>query len=239
VKLETPFAGRAQVSYGEFVVALRRVADELMLDPDVVAAHERLLSEHGLSAEQAPLESFSRVRLVFEAARDGGLWGIRWAITDQMPRSDQIWEQWSRRASELEAAAESQAAEAQPSAVAECDELSALFAFLVRDMGVTGHLALHWPYWNHVVAVWELPRDHGRKARVIVPTSQVFLSREATLGTRELATDRVLFPYARHDLRAEEFLPGALARFLLARAAGLGGAPTEELSARRDRLGGS
>jgi hypothetical protein len=234
------FEGRQVVTYREFVEALREVADELTSDPDVLEAHAALLQEFALTPEDAPLESFSRVRLVFEAARDGGFWDLRWAITDQMPWSDRIWEQWAARAPELEAALPSLAGEAGPSALAECDELSALFALLVRDMTVKGSVALHWPVWNHVVAVWELPpKDGRRKTRIVVPTSQVFLSRTATLGTRELETQRVLFPYARRDLELGAEIPGPVARYLIGRAQLLGGLSTTQATARRDRLGGS
>jgi hypothetical protein len=234
-----PFADRPLVRYEQFVSELARTADVLAQHPNVLAAHEQLLSDHSLSVEQVPLESFSRVRLVFESARDGGLWDLRWAITDQMPWSDRIWQQWTERADVLEAGLLQLGGEAGPSAVAECDELSALFALLVRDMTVTGKVALHWPYWNHVVAVWELPRDKRHTARIVVPTSQVFLSADASLGTRQLPTQRVLFAYARHDLRQGAEIPSALARFLLGRARILGGLSTDALSARRARLGGS
>jgi hypothetical protein len=236
---DLPFAGRPTVRYEEFVGELRDIASELAGNANVQAAHTQLLNEHALTDAQVPLESFSRTRLVFESARDGGLWDLRWAITDQMPWSDRIWQQWTARASELEAALPKLEGEAGPSAEAECDELSALFALLVRDLSVNGKVALHWPYWNHVVAVWEVPRDKRHVARIVVPTSQVFLSPEAGLGTRQLPTERVLFAYARRDLKFDAEIPGALARFLLGRSRALGGLSSEVLSARRARLGGS
>jgi hypothetical protein len=161
---------------------------------------------------------------------------VKWAITDRMPRSDAIWEQW--RAAPLD--------EVEPdvTAVAECDELSALFALLARDVGVRGFVGLHWPAWNHTVAVWELRRgatssEPGERVRVMVPTSQIWLSREATLGSREFKTNRAVFPYARKDLKPESELSVSLARFLIHRLERYGGLSSESLLERRNRLGGS
>jgi hypothetical protein len=226
------FVGRNEVRYSEFIAQMRQVADELAELKVVQQEHAALLAEHGLTADQMPLLSFSRVRLAFEATRDGGLWGIRWAITDQMPWSDRIWAQWSK----LDLATMT---EDGVTAVAECDELSALFAMLARDMGVEGFVGLHWPYWNHTVAVWQLPGTEPRTTRIVVPTSQVFLSREATLGTRELPAQRVVFPYARKDLKPDSALPAPLARVLLARLRAFGALSNAQLQARRNGLGGS
>jgi hypothetical protein len=233
------FEGRQSVTYQEFVDALRAVADDLSKTEAVRQAHTSLMREHGLSAQELPLESFSRIRLAFEATRDGGLWDLRWDVTNQMPRSDEIWKQWSANAVKLESTTMTLDGGVSPSAIAECDELSALFAILARDMGTVGFVGLHWPVWNHVVAVWQVPRDGGGKVRIVVPTSQIFLSEEATLGTREIETRRVVFPYKRRDLKRGARLPGPLARFLIERARLLGARSTQELSERRTRLGGS
>lgn len=225
-------AAHDEVRYAELVEEMRRVADELARTDAVQRAHAALLVETGLNAQQVPLLSFSRVRLAFEATRDGGLWGIRWAITDQMPWSDRIWAQWSK----LDLAT---VADDGVTAVAECDELSALFAMLARDLGVEGFVGLHWPYWNHTVAVWQLPGPQPRATRILVPTSQVFLSREATLGTRELPAQRVVFPYVRKDLKPNSPLPGTLVRFLIARLRTFGAGSSADLQARRNALGSS
>lgn len=216
----------------ELVDAMRLVADELAQSEQVRREHAALLAEQGFTQEQLPLLSFSRVRLAFEATRDGGLWGIRWAITDQMPWSDRIWEQW--RKLDLQALPDDGV-----TATAECDELSALFAVIARDLGVQGFVGLHWPYWNHTVAVWQLPGAEPRTTRIVVPTSQVFLSREATLGTRELPAQRVVFPYVRKDLKPDSALPGELARFLIGRLRAFGAKASVELQARRNTLGSS
>jgi hypothetical protein len=216
-----------------FVGEVRRVADELAGAPEVEKSYRALLDEYDLTPGDVSAQSFSRVRLVFEATRDGGLWGIKWKITDRMPWSDAIWEQWRNLDLALP--------EPEVTAFAECDELSALFSSLARDVGVEGFVGLHWPTWNHTVAVWELRRGAtaGERVRVMVPTSQIWLSRDATLGSREFKTDRAVFPYARKDMKETSELPGALARFLVARLERLGALSNEALLERRNRLGGS
>ena len=103
-------------------------------------------------------------RLLYEATRDAGLWNLHWTITDRPPNSDNIWRQWH---------AMGQPSALSPTASAECDELSALFAFLARRSGVKG-VGLFWPYPNHTVAVWELHPAERPTIRVVVPTSQIF-----------------------------------------------------------------
>jgi hypothetical protein len=110
---------------------------------------------------------------------------------------------------------------------------------LARDLGVEGFVGLHWPYWNHTVAVWQLPGPQPRATRIVVPTSQVFLSREATLGTRELPAQRVVFPYVRKDLKPNSPLPDTLVRFLLSRLRTFGAGSSADLQARRNALGSS
>ncbi len=230
------FQNRASVPYLMFIAEVRRVADALATAPEVERSYHALLAEYDLSPADVSIESYSRVRLVFEATRDGGLWGVKWKVTDRMPWSDAIWEQWRQ----LDLAGD----EPEITAVAECDELSALFSFLARDVGVEGFVGLHWPAWNHTVAVWELrrgatERDPGERVRVMVPTSQIWLSREASLGSREFKTERAVFPYARKDMKEKSELPVALARFLVARLERYGALSTEALLERRNRLGGS
>ncbi|HEX2881267.1 MAG TPA: hypothetical protein VHO25_17185, partial [Polyangiaceae bacterium] len=89
------------------------------------------------------------------------------------------------------------------------------------------------------VAVWQLPGPQPRATRILVPTSQVFLSREATLGTRELPAQRVVFPYVRKDLKPNSPLPGTLVRFLIARLRTFGAGSSADLQARRNALGSS
>jgi hypothetical protein len=230
------FEGRESVAYAEFLDEVRRVASRLESAQAVRDGYEQLRRDYGLSEAELPLESYSRVRLVFEAARDGGLWGLRWAITDRMPWSDHIWKQWR--------SADFSGEPPEPTAIAECDELSAMFAFLARDIGVVGIVGLFWPTWNHTVAVWELRRAphgsaEGERVRILVPTSQVWLSRGATLGTREFKTNQPVFAYRRKDLKLDRELRVGLVRYLVGQLERYGGLSNEELLERRNRLGGS
>jgi hypothetical protein len=230
------FEGRDTVRYAELLDEMRKVAARLEAARAVRDGYARLREDYRLSEEELPLESYSRVRLVFEAARDGGLWGIRWAITDRMPWSDHIWKQWR--------SVDFSGDPPEVTAIAECDELSAMFAFLARDLGVVGNVALFWPAWNHTVAVWELFRaSHGGKdgerVRILVPTSQVWLSREATLGTREFKTNQPVFAYQRKDLAPDRELGVGLVRYLIGQLERYGERSGEELLERRNRLGGS
>lgn len=230
------FPGQETVTYEDFIEELRRVADELAQAPEVQKGYQALLEEYQLTPADVSPESYSRVRAIFEATRDGGLWGVRWDITNRMPWSDAIWQQWRERDWEGEVP--------EITAVAECDELSALFSFLVRDVGVDGYVGLFWPTWNHTVAVWQIERnasqaDRSTFVRILVPTSQVWLSREASLGTREFKTNRVIFPYARRDMKPGAELPAPLARYLIEQLRRHGALSNESLLERRNRLGGS
>ena len=223
------------MTYAEFIDELRSTADEAAKSPEVQKAHAVLLEQTNLTADELPLESFSRVRLAFESGRDSGLWGIRGAITDQMPRSDRVWQQWSERTFNEEAPLVNESGQTYPTAVGECDELGALFVILARDMGVVGFVGLHWPYWNHVVPVWQITRDDKSFVRIVAPSTQSFLTPEATLGTTELPTNRVVFPYVRKDRKDDALIKADLARFLLHQSEAFATLSTAELTKRRLR----
>ncbi len=224
------------VRVGEFVAALELVAVELEEAPALEVDYRAWLAQHGLSASDALWHDYVRVRMVFECVRDGGLWQLRWAITNEEPRSDEIWAQWAK----LE---DFDPAAAPATATAECDELSALFAYLVRRLGVR-NVGLFWPVWNHVVAVWTIEGDHG-PVRVVVPTSQIFLDRDASLGTDGFNAwkQKTIYEYRRRDVRDDARLPAGLARFFIDRAwSGLDRSQAElqtDRNTRSDRLGGS
>ena len=112
--------------------------------------------EHSLFGLMRTYSDYVIVRLLFEATWDAGFWNLHWAITDQPPNSDRIWQQWKsvKRPSALES-----------TATAECDELSALYAFLVERAGVKS-VGLFWPAPNHTVAVWVVRLTTGAVVRV-------------------------------------------------------------------------
>jgi hypothetical protein len=150
---------------------------------------------------------FVIVRLLYEATRDAGFWNVHWTITNMPPNSDRIWSQWkdARSISPLE-----------PTASAECDELSALYSFLVERAGVRS-VGLFWPYPNHTVAVWVLHPANGAEVRVVVPTSQIFLDVHDSFGTRKFNPwhQKSIFEYKRRDVPDSFELPALLFDFFL------------------------
>ncbi len=229
-----PLPAGDDVRVADLVIALEAVAVRLETMPTVQQDYAIWREAHGLTHRDALWHEYVRVRLVFECVRDGGLWQLRWAITNRAPRSDAIWAQWAKLpALDPDAA----------SATAECDELSTLLAHLARRMGVRG-VGLFWPQWNHVVTVWTVAGDDGA-VRVVLPTSQIFLDRDASLGTRGFDpwTQKTIYEYRRRDVRDDATIPASLARAFIDRAWTGAGLPQDELQAARNRrsesLGGS
>lgn len=202
-------AATAGSTVADVVARLRARAAASQRSPAVRADYLALLRAQNLEQTQLPYADFAWLRLLFEASRDGGYWNLRWAITDREPNSDAIWRQWQA----LRAPAPDRA-----SAVAECDELSAFYATLARLGGVDG-VGLFWPTANHTVAVWRLSGP-PREARIVVPTTLIFLSRYDSFGTRgfDAWKQKRIYPYARADIAPSQRLPPALAAFLLAQA---------------------
>lgn len=132
-------------------------------------------SSYKIAPASIRYSDFVIVRLLYEATRDAGFWNMHWTITDMPPNSDRIWSQWK---------AVKNVSPLTPTASAECDELSALYAFLVERAGVRT-VGLFWPYPNHTVAVWELHPANGAEIRVVVPTSQIFLDVNDSFGTKK------------------------------------------------------
>lgn len=160
-------------------------------------------------------------RLLYEAARDAGFWNMHWSITNMPPNSDRVWAQWkSVPAVSFRA----------PTATAECDELSALYAFLVERSGVRS-VGLFWPYANHTVAVWVLHPANGSEVRVVVPTSQIFLDVHDSFGTKKFNPwhQKRIFEYTRRDVPDSFELPKPLFEFFLRQIEKYGGASDSTL----------
>ena len=173
-------------------------------------------SAHKLAPDSVRYSDYVVVRLVFEATRDAGLWNLHWKITDQPPNSDRIWQQWRNavRPSPL-----------TPTASAECDELSALYAFLAERAGVKT-VGLFWPYPNHTVAVWVLHPAGSPVVRVVVPTSQVFLEQTDFFDTRKFDPwrQKTIYEYTRRDVPDSFELPKPLFDFFARQLDKYGGA---------------
>lgn len=214
-----PFPNRDRVPVRDLFAALTQEADRLAMSQPVREEYRRLMQSQGLPDDDAWLADYLRIRIAFEATRAGGLWGLQWRVTDQLPQSDRIWAQW-------EALALGADGTLPPStAIAECDELSALFAVVARGMGLSSRsrVGLFWPTHNHTVAVWMIsppPRGTGNlpaEVRIVVPTSQIFLDGAQSLGTRGFDpwSQPKIFPYARRDIADDHPLPAALARYFV------------------------
>ena len=164
---------------------------------------------------------FVTVRLLYEATRDAGFWNIHWAITNMPPNSDQIWRQWKDVGA---------VSPTKSTATAECDELSALYSFLVERSGVRT-VGLFWPYPNHTVAVWVIHPTHGSEVRVVVPTSQIFLDVTDSFGTKKFNPwhQKTIFEYRRRDVLDSFELPKPLFDFFVQQMDRYGGASDSTL----------
>jgi hypothetical protein len=163
------------VPVGQFVSAIRQKAKALENTSGMRLGFQSFTAAHKLSPDSIRFSDYVIVRLLYEATRDAGFWNVHWEITDQPPNSDRIWHQWSTV---------SKPSLFDPSAIAECDELSALFAFLVERAGVKS-AGLFWPAANHTVAVWVVQPAAGAVIRVVVPTSQIFLEETDDFDTKK------------------------------------------------------
>jgi len=203
-----PSAGSPETAqFVQLVLQIQAKAKILESSSGMRLAFQKLMSAHSLPPGSVRYSDFVLVRLLFEATRDAGLWNLHWDITNQPPNSDSIWKQWQnvKHPSPL-----------RPTATAECDELSALFAFLAERAGIGG-VGLFWPYANHTVAVWVLQPATGPVVRVVVPTSQIFLEQTDMFDTKKFDpwTQRTIYEYKRRDVPDSFVLPKPLFDFFL------------------------
>jgi hypothetical protein len=216
-------------------MTVRQLVDELAVvaaESEVALAVREELTpmalREGLGVTPELRREFARVRLVFEAARAGGFWGLQWAITDREPNSTDIWAQWTQAEAEPDL-------DSGPTATAECDELSALAAFLLHRLGI-GRVGLYYPTTNHTVAVWKVRAPDGTEKRVVLPTSQVFLPEGETLGTLgfEGYPLRPVFDYRRDDVPPGFVIPRRLGEWFLKQARRYASMPTATLQSLRN-----
>jgi hypothetical protein len=204
------------VPVGQLVGAIQQKAKALENSSGMRSAFQSFLANHHLAPDSVRYSDFVIVRLLYEATRDAGFWNMHWSITDQPPNSDRIWSQWKavRRPSFSE-----------PTATAECDELSALYAFLVERAGVKS-VGLFWPAANHTVAVWVLKPSIGPLIRVVVPTSQIFLEESDSFDTKRFDPwrQKTIYEYTRRDVPDTFELPKSLVDFFLKQVDIYGGA---------------
>jgi hypothetical protein len=215
-KLEPSTSASSSATVGELVKTLRGKAKALESSSGMRLGFQSFASAHKLAPGSIRYPDYVVVRLLFEATRDAGFWNLHWAITDQPPNSDRIWQQWKtvNRPSPVES-----------TATAECDELSALYAFLVERAGVKS-VGLFWPTPNHTVAVWVVHPAAGPVVRVVVPSSQIFLDENDMFDTRKFNPwrQKTIYEYTRRDAPDSLELPKPLFDFFLHQVDKYGGA---------------
>jgi hypothetical protein len=197
----------SETTLARLIEQLHDRATKLEKSSGMRSSFESFTSAYKISPQSISYSDFVIVRLLYEATRDAGFWNMHWTITNMPPNSDQVWRQWKTMQN---------VAPQAPTASAECDELSALYAFLVERSGVRT-VGLFWPYPNHTVAVWVFHPTGGAEVRVVVPTSQVFLTVNDSFATRKFNPwhQKTIFEYKRHDAPDNFELPKPLFDFFL------------------------
>jgi len=210
------FTPSPRTTLAQLITLIRQKAHALETSTGTRLGFQSLTSSYKLAPNSVSYSDYSVVRLLFEATRDKGLWNLNWDITNMPPNSDNIWRQWQnvRKPSFL-----------APTATAECDELSALFAFLVERAGVRS-VGLLWPAANHTVAVWVLHPANGPVVRVVVPTTQIFLEQTDFFGTKKFDPwrQKIIYEYSRHDAPDSLEIPKPLFDFFVLQLNKYGGA---------------
>lgn len=226
VRAQTNSSLQSPATLAELISAIRAKSNSLQSSSVQRHAYNSFLAAHHLAPASVSYSDFIFIRVIFEATRDGGFWNMHWNITDQPPNSDRIWTQWKSIA---------QPSFTQKTATAECDELSALFAFLVQRSGVKG-IGLFWPYPNHTVAVWSIHPTNAQPVRVVIPTSQIFLAEEDTFDTKKFDPwhQKTIYDYTRRDVPDSFELPKPLFDFFLVQLDKYAGSSTEALQQLRN-----
>jgi hypothetical protein len=197
-----------RVTFGDFWSALATQIERL----DTTALRsgfEAFAARHDVDPSTPQLwQDFTRLWVVFEATRDGGFWRLRWDVTDQEPTSVVIWKAWMR--------APPTHAFASESAVAECDEITALFSVAARRLGVRG-VGLFYPTWNHVIAGWapEALAGVSTETVVLIPTTQIFQGCPSTFDETTFKVPKHVYEFPKVDMRDATEMPLPLAHFLL------------------------
>ena len=196
----------ADTTLAQLIAAMRAKAKTLENGDRAKERFQSFNSHFKLQAGTVSFSDYVVARLLFEASRDAGFWNLHWEITDRPPNSDNVWRQWETVNAPSPLA---------PTAIAECDELSALFAFLAGRAGIRG-LGLFYPTWNHTVAAWTLNQPAG-PVRVVIPTSQIFLDETDYWGTKKFDPwkQKVIYEYTRRDVPDSFEIPKPLFEFFL------------------------
>ena len=203
----SPPVSSSDKTLAQLIRGVRQKAKLLENSSGMRSGFRSFTNAYNIPPESISYSDYVVVRLLYEATRDAGFWNLHWTITDQPPNSDRVWRQWKSAEAPAFAA---------PTASAECDELSALYAFLVGRAGVRG-VGLFWPFPNHTVAVWVLHPVARSEVRVVVPTSQIFLGVSDSFGTGKFNPwhQKMIYEYTRRDVPDSFELPKPLLDFFL------------------------
>lgn len=223
------------MTFGDFWAALTSQIDRL--DTSALRdGFEAFAARHGVDPSTPGLwQDFTRLWVLFEATRDGGWWRLRWDITDQEPTSVVIWKAWMRSPPVHAFATES--------AVAECDEITALLSVSARRLGVRG-VGLFYPTWNHVIAGWA-PTALAKQPQnvVLIPTTQIYQGCPSTFDDTSFKVPKHVYEFPKVDMRDGTEMPSSLATFLLEQVRAYGEATPDLLALirakRADLLGSS
>ncbi|HEY6263560.1 MAG TPA: hypothetical protein VIW93_02050 [Candidatus Acidoferrum sp.] len=210
-----------RTTFNQFVRRIQEKAKTLESTSGMRSGFQSFTSGHNLPGESVHYSDFVVVRLLFEATRDAGYWNLHWDITDQPPNSDRIWQQWKSA---------TKPSPLVPTATAECDELSALYAFLAERAGVKS-VGLFWPAANHTLAVWTVHPVAAPVIRVVVPTSQIFLDENDRFDTKKFDPwhQKTIYEYTRRDVPDSFEIPAPLVDFFLEQTDNYGGASDDTL----------
>jgi hypothetical protein len=236
------FVGRETVRVDELLAALREEVPHVAESEAVAADYATFLDHFGLTDDPELYLDYVRIKIAFEATRDGGWWGLHWDITNEMPNSEKIWTAWHERgpSEPVPERASDLPAINGFTATAECDELSALFAFVAQRIGISrgSEVGLLWPTGNHVVAVWTIhpQTESGKPIRVVVPNSQIFLDDDQSLGTDGFNPwkQKTIYNYRHQDVRKDFTIPAQLASAFVQAVREQGGRSQADLQATRN-----
>jgi len=203
-------AAGPQTTLSDLVIQLRAQAKTFEGSSGMQSGFRGFTAKFALQPGVVSYSDYAIARLLFEATRDAGFWNLHWRITNLPPNSDAIWSQWTALGAP---------SALLPTASAECDELSALYAFLVGRAGIHG-VGLLWPTSNHTVATWVLRQKTGA-VRVVIPTTQIFLDEDDYWGTPKFDPwrQKSIYEYTRHDVPDSFELPAPLVAFFLQQSA--------------------
>ena len=200
--------GADSVTVGELFDQIRSEIRQLAASKAAHAEFQEFRRTHKF--QRLDYWTYLKVKVAYECSRDSGLWHLVYEITDQEPNSKAIWSQWRRAGPRFRG----------PTAKAECDEVSALFAVLASRLGVSG-IGLFWPTSNHTVAVWTV-----EEKRIVVPTTPIFLDRYDGFDAQGFDpwSQRTIYEYGAKDVSDSVELPAGLAKFFLSQIRDYGGA---------------